>query len=226
MPKWKCLEDDAWDALVDAILRDRKVFKTRKDLVDFFMKKCGYDHVASAYRLVKKFESRGSLKHVPGLGYVLQGENHTKIIVRTCALLLDLIKPLKPVHEILREGFAKYYGEEEPGVIVLRYMRDTVEHVVTSDEELARKVMEGGDVDELLPHLITAATEFFINAATSGTLTGWCEACGGSLLDSRISTFAEMFVETKIKDLIKRSWRERYVRGVRGEGQEAVGGEG
>jgi hypothetical protein len=204
MPKWKCLEDDAWDALVDAVLRDRKVFKTRKELADFFMKLCGYDNVASAYRLVKKFESRGSLKHVPGLGFVLQGEKHTRVIARTCALLLDLIKPLKPVHMILREGFGRYYGEEMPGAIVLQLMKRVIEHVVTSDEELARKVMEGGDVDELLPHIIAVASEFYLNVAMSGTLTGWCESCGGGLLDSKISTFAERFVETKIRDLIKR----------------------
>ena len=203
MPKWKCREDDAWDALVDAVLRDRKAFKTRKELVDFFMRLCGYDNEASAYRLVKKFESRGSLRHVPGLGFVLQGEKHMRVIARTCALLLDLIKPLKPVHEILREGFAKYYGEEMPGTIVLYFMKRVLEHVITSDEELARKVMEGGDVDELLPHIIAAATEFYINAAMSGTLTGWCESCGGGLLDSKIIAFADRFVETKVQDLIR-----------------------
>jgi hypothetical protein len=152
MPRQKCVEDDVIEVIEKAI-REGRTFKSRKDLVEELVEYCNYEHEASAYRLIKKLEEKGLLRYVSGYGYVLVDRGHENIIVRTCALLLDLIRPVKPVNEILREGFARYYGEEIPGTVVLQLMERVLEHVVTSDERLIEEVKKAVPILEDLEDL-------------------------------------------------------------------------
>jgi hypothetical protein len=153
MPRQKCVEDDVIE-VVEKAVREGRTFKSRKDLVKKLMEHCNYEHEASAYRLIKKLEEKGLLRHVSGYGYVLVDRGHENIIMRTCALLLDLVRPVKPVNEILREGFARYYGEEIPGAVVLQLMERVLEHVITSSERLIEEVRKAVPILEDLEELV------------------------------------------------------------------------
>jgi hypothetical protein len=147
MPEYKCFEDDAIK-IIEKAIREGRTFRSRRELVELLVEYCKSRHKSgtytesSAYRLIKKLEAKGLLRHVSGYGYVLADREHDNIIMSTCALLLDLVRPVKPVNEILREGFSRYYGEEMPGVIVLHLMERALEHVITSDERLIEEVKE------------------------------------------------------------------------------------
>jgi hypothetical protein len=159
MPKIKCTERDV-EKIVRRAIEEGKPVKSKEELVDMLVKHCGYEAESSAYRLVKKLEERGFLRYVRGYGYIFTsaGREHDELIMRTCALLLDMVKPtMKPIHEILKEGFSRYYGEELPGVVVLQLMERVLEHVITSEdgwderiEGVARTIENLGKLEEQL----------------------------------------------------------------------------
>jgi len=152
MPEYKCFEDDAIK-IIEKAIREGRTFRSKRDLVKLLVEFCNYEHEASAYRLIKKLETRGLLGYVSGYGYVLADREHDNIIISTCALLLDLVRPVKPVNEILREGFSRYYGEEMPGAVVFRLMERALEHVITSDERLIEEVKKAVPIIEDLEDL-------------------------------------------------------------------------
>jgi len=158
MPKYKCLEDDAVE-IIEKAIREGRIFRSRRELVELLVEYCKSKHKNgtysefSAYRLIKKLERKGLLRHVLGYGYVIADRGHESLITNTCALLLDLVRPIKPVNEILREGFSRYYGEEMPGVIVLHLMERALEHVITSDERLLEEVKKSAPMFEDLKDL-------------------------------------------------------------------------
>jgi hypothetical protein len=159
MPKIKCTERDV-EKIVRRAIEEGRPVRSKEELVDMLKKHCEYEAESSAYRLVKKLEERGFLRYVRGYGYIFTsaGREHDELILRTCALLLDVVKPtMKPVHEILKEGFSRYYGEELPGVVVLQLMERVLEHVITSEdgwderiEGVARIVEKLGQLEEQL----------------------------------------------------------------------------
>jgi hypothetical protein len=152
MPEYKCFEDDAIK-IIEKAIREGRTFRSRRELVDMLKEHCKYKHKASAYRLIKKLEAKGLLRYVLGYGYVFADREHDNIIMSTCALLLDLVRPVKPVNEILREGFSRYYGEEMPGAVVLHLMERALEHVITSDERLIEEVKKSAPMFEDLEDL-------------------------------------------------------------------------
>jgi len=159
MPKIKCTERDV-EKIVRRAIEEGKPVRSKEELVDMLKKHCGYEAESSAYRLVKKLEERGFLRYVRGYGYIITsaGREHDELILRTCALLLDVVKPtMKLVHEILKEGFSRYYGEELPGVVVLQLVERVLEHVITSEdgwdertERVARIIENLGQLEEQL----------------------------------------------------------------------------
>lgn len=160
MPKRNCIEDDVIK-VVEKAVREGRTFRSRRELVEMLVEYCNYEHVSSAYRLIKKLEERGLLRYVSGYGYIPTDRGHGDLIMRTCALFLDLVRPLKPVHEILREGFAKYYGEELPGTIVLQLMKRVLEHVITSDERLIKEVKKAVPTLEEFENLREKENEYW-----------------------------------------------------------------
>jgi DNA-binding transcriptional regulator YhcF (GntR family) len=142
MPKIKCTERDV-EEIVRRAIEEGKPVRSKEELVDMLKKHCRYEVESSAYRLVKKLEERGFLRYVRGYGYIITsaGREHDELILRTCALLLDMVKPtMKSIHEILKEGFSRYYGEELPGVVVLQLMERVLEHVITSEDKWDEKI--------------------------------------------------------------------------------------
>jgi DNA-binding transcriptional regulator YhcF (GntR family) len=142
MPKIKCTERDV-EKIVRRAIEEGKPVRSKEELVDMLKKHCRYEVESSAYRLVKKLEERGFLRYVRGYGYIITsaGREHDELILRTCALLLDVVKPtMKPVHEILKEGFSRYYGEELPGVVVLQLVERVLEHVITSEDGWDKRI--------------------------------------------------------------------------------------
>jgi hypothetical protein len=158
MPEYKCFEDDAIK-IIEKAIREGRTFRSRRELVELLVEYCKSRHESgtytesSAYRLIKKLETKGLLRHVLGYGYVLADREHDNIIMSTCALLLDLLRPVKPVNEILREGFSRYYGEEMPGAVVLHLMERALEHIITSDERLIEEVKKAMPILEDLEDL-------------------------------------------------------------------------
>jgi len=145
MPKSpKCTEETVRE-VVERALREGRPIRSRRELVDILASRCGYEGKvkSSAYRLVKKAEEGGFLRFIPNYGYVLGGSEHDSLIMRTCALILDILEPgVKQPGDILR--FERYYGEEVPWVAVVEFMERTLEHVITSmdgwGEEVKRVV--------------------------------------------------------------------------------------
>jgi hypothetical protein len=144
MPKFKCTERDV-EEIVRRAIEEGKPVRSKEELVDMLVEHCGYEVKSSAYRLVKKLEERGFLRYVRGYGYTITsaGREHDELILRTCALILDILEPgVKQPGDILR--FERYYGEEVPWVAVVEFMERTLEHVITSmdgwDEEVKRVV--------------------------------------------------------------------------------------
>jgi hypothetical protein len=157
--KPKCTERDV-EEIVRRAIEEGKPVRSKEELVDMLKKHCRYEVESSAYRLVKKLEERGFLRYVRGYGYIFTsaGREHDELVLRTCALLLDIVKPtMKSIHEILKEGFSRYYGEELPGVVVLQLMERVLEHVITSEdgwderiEGVARIIENLGQLEEQL----------------------------------------------------------------------------
>jgi DNA-binding transcriptional regulator YhcF (GntR family) len=203
MPKLKCTEEDVREVVKNAI-KEGKPLRSRKELVESLVKRCNYDNVTSAYSRVKKLEERGLLRYVKGYGYVLAEKAHDRLILRTCALLLDLAGHVKSFSEILREGVSKYYDEEMPGITILQLMEKTLEHVITGSENLSKEVkemaplIEGYEkkesqpedtkkiVDYLYNRMMDTAATFYLNAKLSGYIAGWCELCRGMSIDKEI----------------------------------------
>jgi hypothetical protein len=144
MPRSNCTEETVRE-VVERALREGRPIRSKKELVDILIRRCGYEDKtkSSAYRLLKKAEERGFLRFIPNYGYVLGGSEHDSLIMRTCALILDILEPgVKHPGDILR--FERYYGEEVPWVAMVEFMERTLEHVITSmngwGEEVRRVV--------------------------------------------------------------------------------------
>ena len=144
MPRSNCTEETVRE-VVERALREGRPIRSKKELVDILIRRCGYEDKtkSSAYRLLKKAEERGFLRFIPNYGYVLGGSEHDRLIMRTCALILDILEPgVKYSGDILR--FERYYGEEVPWVAMVEFMERTLEHVITSmngwGEEVRRVV--------------------------------------------------------------------------------------
>jgi hypothetical protein len=155
MPKFKCTERDV-EEIVRRAIEEGKPVRSKEELVGMLVEHCGYDVESSAYRLVKKLEEKGFLRYVRGYGYIFTsaGREHDELILRTCALLLDVVKPtMKLVHEILKEGFSRYYGEELPGVVVLQLMGRVLEHVITSEDKWGERIEGVARIVEKLEQL-------------------------------------------------------------------------
>jgi len=155
MPKFKCTERDV-EEIVRRAIEEGKPVRSKEELVGMLVEHCGYDVESSAYRLVKKLEEKGFLRYVRGYGYIFTsaGREHDELILRTCALLLDVVKPtMKLVHEILKEGFSRYYGEELPGVVVLQLMERVLEHVITSEDKWGERIEGVARIVEKLEQL-------------------------------------------------------------------------
>jgi hypothetical protein len=156
MPKSpKCTEETVRE-VVERALREGRPIRSRRELVDILASRCGYGGKAksksSAYRLLKKAEERGFLRFIPNYGYVLGGSEHDSLIMRTCALILDILEPgVKQPGDILR--FERYYGEEVPWVAIVEFMERTLEHVITSmdgwSEEVERVIRLYEELDQL-----------------------------------------------------------------------------
>jgi hypothetical protein len=154
MPKSPTCTEETVREVVEKALREGRPIRSRKELVDILASRCGYGGKvkSSAYRLIKKAEERGFLRFIPSYGYVLGGGEHDSLIMRTCALILDILEPgVKHPGDILR--FERYYGEEVPWVAIVEFMERTLEHVITSmdgwSEEVERVIRLYEELDQL-----------------------------------------------------------------------------
>jgi hypothetical protein len=143
MPVIKCREEDVLEVLRRSLREGRAI--TKDELVKELVKRCGYRDVSGAYKLIKRLEKKGILKHAPGYGYTVPSEEesgHDRLIMQTLAMLLDMAWDRDFNINAKKKSLKDYYGERIPILAVKELIGNALLHIATSREDLARKLRE------------------------------------------------------------------------------------
>jgi len=146
MPVIKCREEDVLEFLRRS-LREGRVIRNRDELVKELFKRCGYRDVSGAYKLIKRLEKKGILKHAPGYGYTVpvgaeKESGHDRLIMQTLAMLLDMALDRNFNINAKNKSLKDYYGERIPILAVKELMGNALLHIATSREDLAKELKE------------------------------------------------------------------------------------
>jgi hypothetical protein len=137
----KCRGEDVVEIVRSAIAGGKAMSK--KELVDRLVEHCGYRNVSSAYRLIQRLEKEGVLEYLPGHGYIVPSEalsGHDKQIMRTLALILDMVHARDFRLGSLEKFMDKRHGEKMPIPVARRLMTETILHIVTRSGDLAEEL--------------------------------------------------------------------------------------
>jgi hypothetical protein len=144
MPVIKCREEDVLEVLRRS-LREGRAIRNKDELVKELVKRCGYRDVSGAYKLIKRLEKKGILKHAPGYGYTVPAEKesgHDRLIMQTLAILLDMAWDRNFNINAKNKSLKDYYGERIPILAVKELMGNALLHIATSREDLAKELKE------------------------------------------------------------------------------------
>lgn len=139
----KCREEDVLEVLRRSLREGRTI--TKDELVKELVKRCGYRDVSGAYKLIKRLEKKGILKHAPGYGYTVPSEEesgHDRLIMQTLAMLLDMAWDMDFNINAKKKSLKDYYGERIPILAVKELMGNALLHIATSREDLAKELKE------------------------------------------------------------------------------------
>jgi flagellar biosynthesis/type III secretory pathway chaperone len=120
---------------------------TKDELVKELVNRCGYRDVSGAYKLIKRLEKKGILKHAPGYGYTVPAgaekeSSHDRLIMQTLAMLLDMAWGRDFNINAKKKSLKDYYGERIPILAVKELMGNALLHIATSREDLAKELKE------------------------------------------------------------------------------------
>jgi hypothetical protein len=163
----KCREEDVVEIVRSAVAGGKAMSK--KELVDELVKRCGYTNESSAYRLIQRLEKEGVLKYLPGHGYIVPSEalsGHDKQIMRTLALILDMVHTRDFRAESLEKLMDKRYGEKMPFPVARRLMAEAILHVATRSGDLAEELKKASG-------LLDRYDKLFKEWAYQNTMKAW-----------------------------------------------------